>query len=160
MTTQPTNLILPIYKLQRGWIMPDRSLMPDSECEWLDEQEAIWRRNNPPLTDYQARKLFNLLPPPEAIRGQLDKEAIKDRADIVDIYRQLHPTLRVIERGRYITAQCFMHTDDRPSLSLNREKKLWYCPAGCCVGGDVITLIQKSEGLGFREALKRLSEML
>ena len=30
----------------------------------------------------------------------------------------------------------------------------------CATGGDVISLVMRSEGLGFRGALKRLNEMV
>lgn len=133
------------WKLANGYFdrQPFR-YFTDAEADWYSEQERLWREGNRQLSTYQARKMFDLLPPVEAIRGGLDKDAIKERCDLVEVYKTLHPTLKVIERGRYVVAQCFMHEDSKPSLSINREKKLWYCQSNCCIGGDVISLVEKS----------------
>jgi hypothetical protein len=134
-------------------------LKTDEECDLAEDEEEAWRRDNPPLTDYQARKLMGLLPPEDAVRGRLDKEAIKQRADIVEVYRQLHPQLKIVERGRFVTAQCFMHDDKKPSLSINKDRGLWYCHSNCQEGGDVIALVMKSLDLPFIAALSRLDEI-
>lgn len=161
------TLILPSLKIAKGLYSdtPGQLLMDDPEAEWFLEQERAWRASCPPWSHAQARAAFGLNPPADAFRQadgstRLDKDELKSRSDIVEIYKALHPHLKVIERGRYVTAQCFMHDDQHASLSLNREKKLWYCPAGCCEGGDVISLIQRSENLGFVDSLKRLAEMV
>lgn len=66
-----------------------------------------------------------------------------------------HPPRR--ESGNY-TVKCPLHEDRSPSFSVNREKNLWYCHAGCG-GGDVITLVQKLYKLTFPEAVDKLNRL-
>ncbi len=57
--------------------------------------------------------------------------------------------------GREFLGHCPLHDDRHPSLRVNPEKGVWFCPP-CGTGGDVIRLIEKVEGLGFKEALAYL----
>jgi len=49
-------------------------------------------------------------------------------------------------------AKCPWHEDREPSLSVDREKGLYHC-FGCGESGDVVTLVQKFRGVGFKEAV-------
>jgi hypothetical protein len=57
--------------------------------------------------------------------------------------------------GKEYVGRCPFHEDKTPSFSVNEEKGLFHCH-GCHVGGDVINFIELIEGIGFKEALKRL----
>jgi len=57
--------------------------------------------------------------------------------------------------GKQYVALCPFHSEKTPSFYVNEEKGLFYCH-GCHVGGDVIKFIELIEGIGFKEALKRL----
>ncbi len=70
--------------------------------------------------------------------------------------------------GRYITLKrngknfwgiCPFHSEKTPSLSVSPEKGIFKC-FGCGVGGNVITFVQRYEGVGFPEALKLLADHL
>lgn len=57
--------------------------------------------------------------------------------------------------GREYVGLCPFHADKTPSFSVSEERGLFYC-FGCNEGGDVITFVQKIEGVGFLEALSIL----
>lgn len=50
---------------------------------------------------------------------------------------------------------CPFHEDENPSLSVNVETGLFNC-FGCGEKGNAIQFLQKREGIGFKEALKRV----
>ena len=52
------------------------------------------------------------------------------------------------------TACCPIHQDKNPSLSFRNG--LWYCFV-CGLGGDVITLVEKTQGLSFKDSLSWLN---
>jgi len=58
--------------------------------------------------------------------------------------------------GKQYVALCPFHSENTPSFYVNEEKGLFHCH-GCHVGGDVIKFIELIEGIGFKEALKRLA---
>ena len=64
-----------------------------------------------------------------------------------------HVDLR--RQGKELTGLCPLHKEKTPSFTLNEEKGVFYCH-GCHEGGDVITFIQKIEGLTFLQALAHL----
>lgn len=76
-------------------------------------------------------------------------EAIKDRVSIQDVLEHLG----VVVKGH--TALCPLHPDRTPSLSF--KDNLWYCFV-CSIGGDVITLVEKTQNLSFKDALHWINE--
>lgn len=65
----------------------------------------------------------------------------------------------LIHRGRdEWGALCPLHDDHVPSLCLNARRGLWYCHA-CSEGGDVIDLVRRLRGCGFRDAVAWLIEL-
>ena len=52
---------------------------------------------------------------------------------------------------------CPWHKEKTPSLSINETKGLYQC-FGCGEAGDVFSLVQKMEGIDFKESLKYLKE--
>ncbi len=54
------------------------------------------------------------------------------------------------------TARCLFHDDQSPSLSVYLDSNRYYCFA-CGASGDAISLLQRLEGLTFREAVMRLT---
>jgi len=57
--------------------------------------------------------------------------------------------------GKELLGHCPLHDDHHPSMRINPDKGVWYCPV-CSVGGDVFTFLEKVEGLGFKDAISRL----
>ncbi len=82
-------------------------------------------------------------------------EDIKSRLDIADLvgeYLQLKPA----GSGSF-KANCPFHQEKTPSFFVNRPRQSWHC-FGCDLGGDVISFVQKMEGLDFPEALEHLAQ--
>ena len=57
--------------------------------------------------------------------------------------------------GRELRGLCPLHAEKTPSFTVNEEKGVFHC-FGCQEGGDVITFIQKVEGMNFKEAFAYL----
>jgi DNA primase len=64
--------------------------------------------------------------------------------------------VRLKRRGTNFTGLCPFHEEKEPSFTVNPKTNLWHC-FGCDSGGDVIKFLMKTEGIGFREAVARLS---
>jgi len=87
----------------------------------------------------------------------------------IDEIKRAHPLHQVMEsyglqlkrNGSSVTfkTKCPFHEDDTPSLSINTQKEggLWNC-FGCNCGGDVISFVEKIEGISTKEAINKLSE--
>ena len=90
--------------------------------------------------------------------GKIDTEELK----------RAHPVEMVIARygvelrpsGSALVGRCPLHVDEgRPNLHVYPASRSWYCYR-CSMGGDVISFVQRIEGLGFREAVGRLQKEL
>jgi len=79
---------------------------------------------------------------------------VKDRSDIVEI---LSTYLTLKKAGANYKAVCPFHSEKTPSFMISPERQTFKC-FGCGEGGDVITFIEKMEGLDFFNALKLLAE--
>lgn len=80
-------------------------------------------------------------------------QEIKRRINLVELiseYVKLRPS------GRYFVGLCPFHQEKTPSFSVSPEKQVWHC-FGCGEGGDVITFLEKIEGIEFLEALRQLA---
>jgi DNA primase len=78
-------------------------------------------------------------------------EDIKSRLDIISLVQSYVPSLKPAGRNHF--GLCPFHGEKSPSFSVNPELGIYKC-FGCGEGGDVISFIQKIEGLDFREALQ------
>ncbi len=67
--------------------------------------------------------------------------------------------------GRYVELQksgsefktcCPFHSERTPSFSVVPDKGIYYC-FGCGAGGDAVDFVQQFEGVGFREAVQRIT---
>ena len=81
-------------------------------------------------------------------------QEIKDRNDIVEI---IGSYLTLKKAGVNYKAVCPFHSEKTPSFMINPERQTFKC-FGCSEGGDVITFVEKMEGLDFYNALKLLAE--
>jgi DNA primase len=59
--------------------------------------------------------------------------------------------------GGDVVCRCPFHDDRTPSLIISVAKNLWKCHGACGIGGDVIALIQKLNGVSFRHAVELAS---
>ena len=79
---------------------------------------------------------------------------IKAKADIVEIISE---RISVKKAGKHFKALCPFHGEKSPSFMISPELQIYKC-FGCSEGGDVITFLEKFEGMDFNEALSYLSE--
>ncbi len=82
-------------------------------------------------------------------------EQVKTALDVVDVvgeYLQLKPA----GSGSF-KACCPFHQEKTPSFMINRPRQSWHC-FGCDQGGDLISFVQRMEGLDFPETLQLLAD--
>ena len=82
-------------------------------------------------------------------------EEIRLRTDLVDVISSYG--VNVKRAGGGYMACCPFHHEKTPSFSIQPEKGFYHC-FGCGESGDVFKFVQKQEGLGFMEAVKKLAE--
>ena len=58
--------------------------------------------------------------------------------------------------GAEWVCKCPLHVDNSPSFRLNEEKRVWTCDP-CAVGGSVIDLVMKLDGLDAKAAMDKLA---
>lgn len=81
-------------------------------------------------------------------------QEVKEKNDIIEIVSG-YLTLR--KAGVNFKANCPFHNEKTPSMMISPERQSFKC-FGCGEGGDVITFVEKIEGLDFFNALKLLAE--
>ena len=82
-------------------------------------------------------------------------EEIRLRTDLVDVISSYG--VNVKRAGGGYMACCPFHHEKTPSFSIQPEKGFYHC-FGCGESGDVFKFVQRQEGLGFMEAVKKLAE--
>ncbi len=80
---------------------------------------------------------------------------MRDRARIEEIV-SAHVTLKSAGVGS-MKGLCPFHDERSPSFHVRPQVGRWHC-FGCGEGGDVISFVQKIDGLGFTEAVEYLAE--
>jgi len=83
-----------------------------------------------------------------------DVQAVRERAHIEEIVGQ-HVTLKSAGVGS-AKGLCPFHDERSPSFHVRPQVGLWHC-FGCGEGGDVISFVQKIDGLPFAEAVEYLA---
>lgn len=81
---------------------------------------------------------------------------IINEVDIVDVVQEYVP---LTLKSKNFWGVCPFHNDSNPSMSVNREKKIFKC-FSCGTGGDVITFVSKIENISFQEAVKKLASRI
>lgn len=87
---------------------------------------------------------------------RIDVEALKNQIDLEDVIRACGVDLK--KQGTEYSALCPFHNERTPSFKVTPKTQLYYC-AGCGAGGDSLRFIMEYEGLGFRDAARRLAEI-
>ena len=85
---------------------------------------------------------------------RIDTNGLKHDCPITDVVARYGIQLR--RSGRSLVGRCPFHEDaGRPNLYVYPASESFYC-FRCGIGGDVITFVERIEGVGFREAAIRL----
>ena len=84
-----------------------------------------------------------------------DIALVRERARIDEVVAS-YVTLRNAGGGAE-KGLCPFHDEKSPSFHVTPSRGLFFC-FGCSEGGDVISFLQKIEGLGFTDAVERLAE--
>lgn len=109
-----------------------------------------------------SRRQVEVEPPRTAAIPATHAPQAGEKIDVETIKRE-HPLLTVLDRygittwgsGARRTALCPFHDDRIPSLAVYLDSDRFHC-FGCGATGDVIELVKRLEGVGFREAVRRL----
>src|SRR5690348_14151308 len=94
---------------------------------------------------------------------RVDFDAIKARADFRAVLA--HYGLALLGRGEQAKARCPFHNDERPSCSVNLERRIFHCHAGSCgAKGNVLEFVHRMETkdgatVSLREAAVKLADI-
>lgn len=81
-------------------------------------------------------------------------ENVKSMVSIIEVIGKYIPS---IPSGRQ-NIKCPFHDDKTPSFAIYPDTGKYYCFGSCQEGGDVISFVQKMEGLDFNETVKKLCD--
>ncbi|MGC5627003.1 DNA primase [Georgenia sp. Z1344] len=84
-----------------------------------------------------------------------DIEAVKEKVRIEEVVGA-HVTLRTAGVGS-MKGLCPFHDERTPSFHVRPQVGVWHC-FGCGEGGDVVSFVQRIEGLSFAEAIEMLAD--
>ncbi len=82
------------------------------------------------------------------------KEELKSRSDIVTTISRY---IKLDKKGKNYWGLCPFHYEKTPSFCVNEIEQFYKC-FGCGESGDVITFVQKYEGVAFPEAISILAK--
>lgn len=161
-----TDTILPHWKIIRGYFDHDTGvLFDDKKCD-IYESIRNDREHDPIYCEYKRARassnpaallvfLGELAALPRAVSlyddGLPSKDEIKEQVRLSSVI-SIYTPLRQMGTDKY-QAKCPLHEDRLPSFSINDEKGLWYCHAGCG-GGDVFAFLMRKEQMTFRQAME------
>lgn len=81
-------------------------------------------------------------------------ETIKTRIDLVE---EVGLVVALHKSGKAFRGSCPFHNERTPSFYVFAESQTWRC-FGCQEGGDVITFVEKHQGIAFGDVLRYLGE--
>lgn len=86
--------------------------------------------------------------------NRVTRDQIIDRFPLADELSRRHIT--VVGKGKEKAGKCPFHDDRNASFSVNLEKGVWHCHAGCG-GGSIIDFIAKADGKPPEDVFKALA---
>jgi len=91
--------------------------------------------------------------------GRIPEETIREIRDRVDIVGLVGRYVELKKAGRNLKGLCPFHNEKTPSFNVQPDRQIFHC-FGCGEGGDVITFLQRHDGLSFPEAARMLAREL
>lgn len=88
--------------------------------------------------------------------GQETLDRVRRDVGIVELIGE---TVKLQKRGRSYVGLCPFHKEKSPSFHVSPERGFYHC-FGCHESGDAIKFVQRTEGLDFIEAVRRIAERL
>lgn len=85
-----------------------------------------------------------------------DQEVLREIRARVDIAALIGGHVPLKKRGNDLVGLCPFHAEKTPSFHVHPDRGFFKC-FGCGTGGDVITFVQKTEGIGFGDAVRSLA---
>jgi DNA primase len=82
-------------------------------------------------------------------------ERVKLRSPIEVVVGERLPALR--KQGALYWACCPFHQEKTPSFAVDPRRATWRCFGACGEGGDVLSFVERFDGLSFLEALRLLA---
>lgn len=104
----------------------------------------------------RARGSRTALAPSVKVIGQETLDRVRRDVGIVELIGE---TVKLQKRGRSYVGLCPFHKEKSPSFHVSPERGFYHC-FGCHESGDAIKFVQRTEGLDFIEAVRRLAERL
>jgi DNA primase len=89
--------------------------------------------------------------------GHIPEDKIREVLERADIQEVVSSYVTLRRSGANWQGLCPFHAEKTPSFNVNPPRQFYHC-FGCGVGGDVISFVQRIEGLSFPEAVRRLAE--
>jgi DNA primase len=88
---------------------------------------------------------------------RFDQEAIKEIHARIDIASFIGEYVPLRKRGNDLVGLCPFHNEKTPSFHVHPDRGFFKC-FGCGVAGDVISFIQRREGIPFADAVRILAQ--
>ena len=85
-----------------------------------------------------------------------DQDALREIRARIDIAAFIGAHVPLKKRGNDLVGLCPFHAEKTPSFHVHPDRGFFKC-FGCGAGGDVITFVQKSENVGFVDAVRALA---
>jgi DNA primase len=85
-----------------------------------------------------------------------DQDVLREIRARVDIANFIGSYVPLKKRGNDLVGLCPFHSEKTPSFHVHPDRGFFKC-FGCGAGGDVITFVQKSENVGFADAVRVLA---
>lgn len=89
------------------------------------------------------------------LNNYIDVKALKDRLMITDVITKW---VDLAPKGKLFKGKCPFHNDRSPSFVVYPDDQRWWC-FSCSEGGDVITFVQRINGLTFTETIAELHSL-
>lgn len=85
---------------------------------------------------------------------------ISDHLDVERIMDYYHFDLSMSDKT-FARGACQIHKGNNPTaFVINMENGLWFCHTGGCGGGDIYTLVELMDNIGFKDAVVKVASIL